>query len=141
MKAITVAALLAGSLVGMGTSPVWAADEPANSGFLGDDSVYARLQEVEIHKGVKGKRWFAPHLNPTNYQSALVDDVVLYPTPEPSPQVSADTLEDITQYLSSQLHGKIGAVIPLADTAGAGVVHIQTAGDRRGGQVRTPACL
>jgi hypothetical protein len=89
--------------------------------------VYARIQEVEIHKGAKGKRWFAPHLNSENYQTALVDDVVLYPTPEPGPQVSAKTLEDISEYLSSQLQGKIGKVIPRADAAGAGVVEIQTA--------------
>jgi hypothetical protein len=105
----------------------WAEDQPKNSGFLGDDSVYARLQEVEIHKGAKGRRWFAPHLNSENYQTALVDDVVLYPTPEPGPQVSAKTLEDISEYLSSQLQGKIGKVIPRADAAGAGVVEIQTA--------------
>jgi hypothetical protein len=105
----------------------WAEAQPKNSGFLGDDSVYARLQEVEIHKGAKGRRWFAPHLNSENYQTALVDDVVLYPTPEPGPQVSAKTLEDISEYLSSQLRGKIGKVIPRADAAGAGVVEIQTA--------------
>ena len=111
----------------MGTTVAWAEDQPKNSGFLGDDSVYARLQEVEIHKGVKGKRWLAPHLNSENYQTALVDDVVLNPTPEPGPQVSAKTLEDISEYLSSQLQGKIGKVIPRADTAGPGVVEIQTA--------------
>ncbi len=131
MKSVAVSvrllALLVGSLVGMGTAPAWAEDEAKNSGFLGDDSVYARLQEVEIHKGAKGKRWFAPHLNSENYQSALVDDVVLYPTPEPGPQVSAETLEEIQKYLSSQLHGKIAAVIPSADAAGPGVVQIQTA--------------
>ena len=131
MKSITVCtrllAVFVGSLVGMGTIPAWAEDQPKNSGFLGDDSVYARLQEVEIHKGAKGKRWFAPHLNSENYQSALVDDVVLYPTPEPGPQVSAETLQEIQEYLSSQLHGKIAAVIPSADAAGPGVVQIETA--------------
>jgi hypothetical protein len=111
----------------MGTPLAWADDEARNSGFLGDDSVYARLQEVEIHKGAKGKRWFAPHLNSENYQSALVDDVVLYPKPEPGPQVSAETLEEIQKYLSSELRGKIAAVIPSADAAGPGVLQIQTA--------------
>jgi hypothetical protein len=131
MKSVTVSlhqfALLVGTLVGLGTVSVWAGDEPKNSGFLGDDSVYARLQEVEIHKGAKGKRWFAPHLNSKNYQSALVDAVVLYPKPEPGPQVSAKTLEDIQQYLSSQLREKIAPIIPSADAAGPGVVQIQTA--------------
>jgi hypothetical protein len=131
MKSVTVSlrllAVLVGSLVGMGTPLAWAEDEAKNSGFLGDDSVYARLQEVEIHKGAKGKRWFAPHLNSTNYQSALVDDVVLYPTPEPGPQVSAETLEEIQKYLPPELRDKIAAVIPSADAAGPGVVRIQTA--------------
>ena len=131
MKSITVGtrllALLIGSLVGMGSAPAWAEDEPENSGFLGDDSVYARLQEVEIHKGAKGKRWFAPHLNSENYQSALVDEVVLYPTPEPGPQVSAETLEAISEYLTSQLQGKIERVLPAATAAGPGVLQIQAA--------------
>lgn len=131
MKSVTICtrlcALFVGTVVAMFTATAWAEDQPENSGFLGDDSVYARLQEVEIHKGAKGKRWFAPHLNPENYQSALVDDVVLYPTPEPGPQVSAETLEDISEYLTSQLQGKIEKVIPRATTAGPGVLQIQAA--------------
>lgn len=107
--------------------PALAEEAPKYSGFIGDDSAYARLQEVKLHKGITAKRWFAPHLSPEHYQSAMVDDVVLYPTPQPTAQVSAKTLGDIRDYLSSQLQGKIATILPAASAKGAGVVEIQAA--------------
>jgi hypothetical protein len=115
---------LSGLLV---TSMAISADEPEHSGFLGDDAVYAQLQEVEIRKGDKAMRWIGPALNFSNYQSVLVDDVVLYPEPEPGPQVSAETLEQISEYLSAQLKEKIGGVLKLAEAPGPGVVRIEPA--------------
>ncbi len=105
-----------------------AGDElPAHSGFLGDDAVYARLQEVEIRKGVNGQRWIAPSLNLANYKSVLVADVVLYPEPEPGPQVSADTLQEISSYLTEKLQSKVAAVLKTTDTPGPGVLKMETA--------------
>lgn len=43
-----------------------AKEEPTYSGYLGDE-IYGKLQEVEIHEGVKAKRWIDPKLNFANY--------------------------------------------------------------------------
>lgn len=101
--------------------------KPANSGFLGDDAVYSQLEEVTLHKGVTGKRWLGPSLNLANFQSVMVEDVQLYPEPKPGPQVSAEVLEQSTQYLTRQLRNKVGSVLNLADAAGPGVLRMETA--------------
>ncbi len=128
MRLPNMGARLLALLVVCSTGSVWAEDEkPQNSGFLGDDSVYAQLEEVELHKKVKGQRWIGPSLNISNYQSVLVDDVVLYPEPEPGPQVSAETLDEIRDYLTTELKKKISATLTLADAAGPGVLELQGA--------------
>ena len=128
MRLATMGARLVALLVVFSTGSAWAEDEkPQHSGFLGDDSVYAQLEEVELHKKVKGQRWIGPSLNISNYQSVLVDDVVLYPEPEPGPQVSAETLDQIRDYLTTELKKKIGATLTLADAAGPGVLEIRGA--------------
>ena len=128
MRVITIGTRLAALLiVALTGSAVAEEEKPQYSGFLGDDSVYAKLEEVELHKKIKGHRWIGPTLNVSNYQSVLVDDVVLYPEPEPGPQVSAETLEQIRDYLTTELKKKIGAALTLAEAAGPGVLEIQGA--------------
>lgn len=128
MRLPNMGARLLALLVVFSTGSAVAKDEtPQYSGFLGDDSVYAQLEEVELHKKVKGQRWIGPSLNASNYQSVLVDDVVLYPEPEPGPQVSAETLDEIRGYLTTELKKKVGATLTLADAAGPGVLELQAA--------------
>jgi hypothetical protein len=103
-----------------------AKEEPTYSGYLGDE-VYGKLQEVELRKGVKAKRWIGPKLNFTNYQKILIDNVVLYPEPEPGPQVSAETLDQIRSYLTEKLNAKVGAVLKVTTEPGPGVLRMQTA--------------
>ncbi len=98
-----------------------------NSGFLGDDSVYGRLEPVKLAKGGEAKRWIGPSMNFSNYQKVLVDDVAMYPRAEPGPQVSQETLEAITTHLSDGLRRKVGAVLSLATEPGPGVLRMQTA--------------
>lgn len=110
--------------------PATAADEKQtapSSGFLGDEAVYGHLESVKLKNGAEGKRWFGPSMNFQNYQKVLVEDVLLYPEPEPGPQVSEETLEQITKYLSDGLRRKVGSVVNLAAEAGPGVLRMQTA--------------
>jgi hypothetical protein len=108
------------------TGAALAADEPQYSGFLGDE-VYAKLELVEIRKGTVAQRWVGPKLNFANYKSILVDDVVLYPKPQPGPQVSAETLKAIQDYVSEKLTMKVGSVLNLADGPGSQVLRLQAA--------------
>jgi len=103
------------------------ADDQANSGFLGDDSVYAKLETVQLPDGQKGKRWVGPRANFANFQRVLVEDVALYPKPEPGPQVSQETLDQISKYLSSELKQKVGSVLVMAEQPGPGVLRMRTA--------------
>ena len=103
------------------------AEDMPNSGFLGDDSVYNKLEKVELEGKSKGKRWIGPKLAPANYTSVLVEDVILYPAPEPTDQVSAETLAQISQYLSQSLRQKVGDRVKLADASGPGVLKMEPA--------------
>ncbi len=106
----------------------YAADpDVAHSGFLGDSDVYEKLEKVEISDGREAYRWIGPKLSFANYKSVLINDVVLYPVPEPSEQVSAETLEDITNYATDILTQKVGEVVRLSEAPGEQVVGFQAA--------------
>lgn len=125
---LLVSAAFAGDATGaQDAAEVQDATVVQNSGFLGDDAVYARLEDVKINKGSKAKRWIGPSLSLANYQKVLIDNVVLYPEPSPGPQVSAETLDKISAYLSEKLKEKVGAVLNLAEEAGPGVMQLQVA--------------
>ena len=67
MRIVTMGARLVAVLIVAWTGTAAAEEEkPQYSGFLGDDSVYAKLEEVELHKKVKGQRWIGPTLNISN---------------------------------------------------------------------------
>jgi hypothetical protein len=121
--------VLALGLIGLMVSSVQAAGDkaPVNSGFLGDDSQYSQLEEVKIRKGQKSQRWISPSLAEGGYKAVLVEDAVLYPKPEPGPQVSAQTLDTISDYLTSSLKIALSDSATLADSAGEGVLKMETA--------------
>lgn len=101
-------------------------EAPSYSGYLAED-IYPKLEEIEIHKGVTAKRWIGPRLNFSNFKSVLIEDVILYPEPEPGPQVSAETLEAIRSYATEKLTAKVGSVLKLADEPGPQVLRVQAA--------------
>jgi hypothetical protein len=96
------------------------------SGYLGPD-MYAMLEEVEIKDGRKSRRWIGPKLSFANYKSILIEDVILYPEPQPTEQVSEETLDAVSKYLTEKLREKIGSVLNLATEPGPDVLRIQTA--------------
>jgi len=114
-------------LLFLAVSQTSAADEGGNSGFLGSDDDYARLQEVKLRSGQKAKRWLSPSLNFANYQQLLIEPMVLYPEPQPTPQVSAEVLEQIQVHLTEALREKVGEFLVVSDEAGQGVLRIQGA--------------
>ena len=121
-------ALLA-SLAMLANTVALAAD-PAGakqSGFLGGEAMYARQQEVVLRDGMKAQRWIAPDLRYMNYRKVLIDEVMLYPKPEPGPQVSAGTLDEMGIYTTGILRERMASSIGLADGPGEGVLRIQAA--------------
>lgn len=98
-----------------------------NSGFLGGADIYARLQPVKAEHGQDAKRWIDPSLRAGQYTAVLIDPVVLYPKPEPSEDVSAETLDQIRGYLTQELKSHIGGDVTLVESAGPGVLHMEAA--------------
>ena len=101
-------------------------EEPVYSGYLAED-IYPKLEEVEIREDVTAKRWIGPKLNFSNFKSVLIEDVTLYPEPEPGPQVSAETLEAIRSYATEKLTTKVGSVLNVVDEPGPQVLRVQAA--------------
>jgi len=102
------------------------ADEPQHSGYLTAD-VYQKLELVEIREGDAAKRWMGPRLNFANYKTLLVDNVILYPEPEPGPQVSQETLDAVSDYFTRSMKEKMGAVMTLANEPGPQTLRVQAA--------------
>jgi O-succinylbenzoate synthase len=96
------------------------------SGYLGPE-VYAMLEEVDIADGRKVKRWIGPKLNFANYKSVLIEDVILFPEPQPGPQVSQETLDAVKDYLTEKLQKKVSSVLKVAPGTGPEVLRMQTA--------------
>lgn len=96
------------------------------SGYLGPE-VYAMLEEVEIRDGRKSQRWLGPKLNFANYKRVLIEDVILFPEPQPGPQVSAETLDAVRAYLTEKLKEKVGEVLVLTEEPGPEVLRFELA--------------
>lgn len=110
------------------TPGAWAAEQNLEdvSGYLGPD-VYKKLEEVEIRDGAKARRWIGPKLSFANYKKVLIERVILHPKPEPSPQISQETLDEVTDYMTLKLVDKVGAVLELTFDPGPDVVRLQAA--------------
>ncbi len=96
------------------------------SGFL-DDAAYDRLELVTIPNDEAARRWLGPKLNFANYKTVLVDPVVIYPEPEAGEQVSVETLEAISEYSTTLLRDKLGAVLTLSEEPGPEVLRVRGA--------------
>ena len=75
------------------------------SGYLGS---YQDLKEVEGPNGEKFLRYANPMFTPVNYDAVMVEKVEFYPRPEPTEQLSQETIDQIGNYLTDTLRQKIG---------------------------------
>lgn len=119
IKLISMGALLA-SVTLVSAVPAQADD----SGFLGD---YSALAEAKDAAGDKVMRYINPKFKPGVYQAVMIDPTQYYPAPEPTQQVTAGTLTDISNYLDKGLRDKLGAIVVLASQPGPGVLRIRPA--------------
>lgn len=105
-------------------SPAAVATEPPDSGFLPD---YSLLKPVKGPSGTRIERWISPKFSRDNYHAVLVDEVAFFPAPQPSSQVSQQTLDEIRAYLSNALSNVALASLPHATHPGPGVVRLRVA--------------
>ena len=97
---------------------------PLYSGFLQD---YSKLQKVTDSHGNELLRWVDSSITQRGYKKFLVKVVVFYPEAKPTKQVSSETLEEVRQYMASNLRERLSAHDLLADAPGDGVLEIRTA--------------
>ncbi|MBS1190506.1 MAG: hypothetical protein H6R10_2298 [Rhodocyclaceae bacterium] len=98
--------------------------EEGQSGFLGD---YSALTKTTDAAGDTVMRYVNPNLKPGAYQQVMIDPTQYYPVPAPTKQVSADTLEEIRNYVDRGLREKLGTKVTLASQPGPGVLRIRPA--------------
>ena len=94
------------------------------SGYLGN---YQDLKEVEGPHGEKFLRYSNPRLNPANYSAVIIEKVEFYPRPEPTAQLSQETIDQIGAYLTDTLRQKIGEKVQVVDRPGPGVARLKVA--------------
>lgn len=112
------------ALLIVGAATAKAASEQKYSGYLGD---YSKLESVKGEKGEEIRRWVNPKLKRGEYLKLIIDPVVYYPAPDPSKQVSTETLQQIRQYTDEALRREIGKSFLLVNQVGPGVARVRIA--------------
>ena len=105
-------------------SALFAAGSGGHSGYLKD---YSQLKSVKDGNGEGLQRWSSPKLSPDTYHAVIVDPVVLYPKPDGSEKVSAETLTAIAAYMTDAIKQQVGAQVQVVDAPGPGVARIAAA--------------
>ena len=100
--------------------------EAPDSGFI-PAAVAGKMEEVKVDDKHKAKRWINTEMTGDKYKAIMIDPVIFYPAPDPSPQVSSSVLKQIADYLTDSLRRQIGAHLNVVDQAGPGVLRMQPA--------------
>lgn len=107
-------ALIAGAVLLAGcTNHVTQADK--YSGFLGD---YSNLKETKTASGITVLRWIDPSFKKANYSYLKYNPITFYPEPQPTEQISKETLQGVLNYANSRLKPAMGERLQLTDQAG-----------------------
>jgi hypothetical protein len=107
---------------------------PKGSGFLPD---YSRLHQESGLVG-KGRLVYEnPQFTPARYHAIKLDPIVFYPEPQPTADVSMDTLTKIRKEMDNELRKKLGEKVKLVDRAGPGVATVRMAITAIGVKTRT----
>lgn len=82
------------------------------SGFLAD---YSKLQPAQSASGSPIMRWISPGLDLQRYSSVLVEKPLFYPAPQPSAQVSQQTLDEIASYLQQAMQRELAGRLRIVE--------------------------
>ncbi|UVE17920.1 DUF3313 domain-containing protein [Pseudomonas sp. LS44] len=94
------------------------------SGFLSDYSV---LKPATSASGVPVLRWTAPGLDMSQYHSVMVERPQFYPRPQPSAQVSQQTLDQIAGYLQQAFQRELGGELQVVQNPGPNTLVLRSA--------------
>ena len=100
--------------------------EKTNSGFL-SQQYYDQLTKVKTPDDQIAYRYVSPSFNPSKHKQAIVDPVIAYPKPQPTEQVSMETLETLERELTKLLKDSLSEVLTLTSTPGPDVLHLELA--------------
>lgn len=108
------AALVTGALLLAGcTSHVTQSEK--FSGFLGD---YSNLKETKTASGTPVLHWIDPSFKASNYSYLMFEPIKFYPEPQPTAQISKETLQGVLDYANTRLKPAMGERLQLTDHAG-----------------------
>lgn len=96
------------------------------SGFL-TETYYEKLKTVHAPSDKIIYRYISPTFDPKKYHHALIEPVIAFPKPQPTEQVSLETLHTLQTKLTRLLEDEVNEVIPVTRTPGEGVFRIEVA--------------
>lgn len=102
------AALLLGGCASSTTQPA------QYSGFLDD---YSQLRPEQSASGAPVMRWISPELDLQRYRSVVVEKPLFHPAPQPSAQVSQQTLDAIAAYLQQAMQRELAGRLRIVNQA------------------------
>lgn len=95
------------------------------SGFLSDYS------QLEKGKSLDGQavvlKWVSPMLPFRKYTKVMLDPVVIYPSPQPGPQLRAEVLKSMLAYLNKAVVQEVSRDYEVVTQAGPDVVRLRSA--------------
>jgi len=94
------------------------------SGVLSD---YSQLEESVGFDETPVRKWISPELKERNYSKIMLDPVVIYPSPQPCPQLSSEVLTSMRVYLNQELRHEVGNKYEIVDEPAKDVLRVRTA--------------
>lgn len=94
------------------------------SGYLKD---YSQLQTAVDTEGEKVLRYVSPKLLAGEYKKIIFEPVQYYPEPQPTEEVSAQTLKDIRLYIDQKLREEISKKMEVVNNPGPGTLRLRIA--------------
>lgn len=117
------AAMLCAALLVIGCAQK-AAEQGQYSGFLKD---YSKIEKTKDLMGEPVLRYISPRLTQENYTKILIEPIQYYPQPNPTENVSAQTLEDIRNYVEKMFRLKVGEKVSVVNQPGPSVARMRVA--------------
>ena len=100
--------------------------EKTNSGFL-TQRYYDQLAQIKTTDDQIVYRYVSPSFDASKYKKAIVEPVIAYPEPQPTEQVSKETLETLERELTRLLGDSLSEVLALTGTPGPDVLRLELA--------------
>lgn len=100
---------------------------PVTSQYSGFLENYSNLVEVKAADGSDAMRWVNPDIQKGAYQKVFVPPVTFYPAPVAGEQVSHETLQQISTYLTERVRQELGKHFAVVNAPGPGTLKFRIA--------------